>query len=129
MVILGIFNTMNMSVMERVGEIGTMMALGTTRTWVLKMFIAEGAVLGAVGGLLGTAVGAGLAMVISYIGIPMPLPPGTTLPWTAEISVDPGHLIFGFFLALGSSVVSSAFPAFKAARLEIAAALRRNIGV
>ena len=126
-VVLSVFNTMNMSVIERIGEVGTIMALGTKRAGVVFMFVSEGLVLGVLGGALGLIAGYLLATSISYIGIPMPPPPGTTTYWTARIAIVPGVFSFSFVLAVVTSVLSSIYPAIKASRLEIADALRHNI--
>jgi putative ABC transport system permease protein len=123
-VILSIFNTINMSIWERTKEIGTIMALGSRRREVLKLFLLEGLVLGILGGLIGIAAGTVLAYLISLVGIPMPPPPGATVGWTAHIKIVPQLLIASFSIALISSLVSSFFPAFKASRLIIADALR-----
>ena len=87
-IVLGITNTMMMSVMERTGEIGTAMALGANRRRVLGHFLVEGALLGVVGGILGVVVGWLLALLISNIGIPMPAPPGMAHGF---IGRDPRH--------------------------------------
>lgn len=126
-VVLSVFNTMNMSVIERIGEVGTIMALGTKRAGVVFMFVSEGLVLGVLGGAAGLAGGYVLASVISYIGIPMPPPPGTTTHWTARIAIVPDVFAFSFVLAVVTSVISSIYPALKASKLEIADALRHNI--
>jgi putative ABC transport system permease protein len=126
-VILSVFNTMNMSVLERLGEVGTIMALGTKRGGVIAMFVSEGLALGVLGGIIGLTGGYLLATLISYIGIPMPPPPGTTTYWTAKIAIVPGVFAFSFLLAVVTSVLSSIYPAIKASRLEIADALRHNI--
>jgi len=123
-VVLSIFNTINMSIWERTREIGTIMALGAKRREVLKLFLLEGLVLGIFGGLIGIIVGVGLAQLISLIGIPMPPPPGGTFHWVAHIRVVPHLLLSSFLIALISSLVSSFYPAFKASRLTIADALR-----
>lgn len=126
-VVLSVFNTMNMSVIERIGEVGTIMALGTKRAGVVFMFMSEGLVLGVLGGAVGLIAGYLLATSISYIGIPMPPPPGATIHWTARIAIVPGVFAFSFVLAVVTSVLSSIYPAIKASRLEIADALRHNI--
>lgn len=126
-VILSVFNTMNMAILERIGEVGTIMALGTKRRRVIGLFLLEGLILGVIGGVLGVGAGYLLASLISYIGIPMPPPPGATIYWTAQIEIVPGILAFTFVLAVVTSVISSCYPAFKASRLEIADALRHNI--
>ncbi|VAV84917.1 LolE-like permease protein [hydrothermal vent metagenome] len=126
-VVLSIFNTMNMSVMERVGEVGTIMALGTRRSGVVRLFILEGLILGVLGGLIGVVSGYILANIISYIGIPMPPPPGATMSWTATIGVVPKVFVFVFVLAIVTSLFSSVYPALKASKLEISEALRHNV--
>ena len=125
-IVLTISNTLVMSVMERTGEIGTLMALGITRNKVMKLFLSEGFVIGLVGGLLGTAIGVGLAMLISHIGIPMPPAPGMDHGFTAAIRITDSLVIVGFFVALISAVLASVYPAWKASQLEIVDALRHS---
>lgn len=126
-VVLSVFNTMNMAILERVGEIGTLMAMGTKRKAVISIFLLEGLILGIIGGAIGVGAGYISASVISWIGIPMPPPPGATIYWTAKIKIVPSILVFSFAMAVSAAVISSCFPAFKASRLEIAEALRHNI--
>src|SRR4030095_12868956 len=59
-IVLSIANTMMNNVRERVGEIGTCMALGDRRATILRRFLMEGAVLGLLGGTAG--VGAAVAL-------------------------------------------------------------------
>ncbi len=123
-IVLSISNTMMMSVMERTAEIGTSMALGLTRRRILRMFLVEGAMLGAIGGLLGLALGSMLAWVISYIGIPMPPPPGQSWGFVGEIMVSSRLSVEAFMLAVGSTLLASVYPARKASRMVIVEALR-----
>ncbi|MFH1022456.1 MAG: FtsX-like permease family protein [Planctomycetota bacterium] len=125
--VLCVFNTMNMAVLERVGEIGTMMALGTRRVRILALFLLEGLFIGIVGGLAGVAGGVVLAWGISLVGIRMPKPPGLNVHWIAHIAVVPGLLVFALGLSVVTAVVSSVIPAWKASRLETGEALRHNI--
>lgn len=126
-VILSIMNTMNMAVLERIGEIGTLMAIGTRRKSVMTIFVLEGLFLGLLGGIIGCVVGSILAVVISTIGIPMPSAPGSTVKWVARIALVPSVIGFSFLTAVLMSLVSSILPAMKATRHEIAEALRHNI--
>lgn len=126
-VILSIGNTMSMSIYERTGEIGTVMAIGSRRRSVLQMFLLEGLVLGILGGLAGLLLGILLAQIVSLIGIPMPPAPGSTVPYTARIQVYPGILGFAFGLSIVTSIISSIYPSLKASRLEIVDALRHNV--
>jgi putative ABC transport system permease protein len=125
-IVLSIFNTMMMSVMERTAEIGTAMALGLTRRKILRMFLVEGAMLGAIGGILGLALGSVLAWVISYIGIPMPPPPGQSWGFDGEVKVSLRLCVEAFLLAVGSTLLASVFPARKASGMVIVEALRFN---
>src|SRR4029079_6361175 len=84
-IILGISNTLTMSVLERTGEIGTILALGTRPQKGLQLFILQGFLLGVIGGIIGLAVGFLLAQIISHIGIPMPPPPGRDTCFSAQI--------------------------------------------
>lgn len=123
-VVLGIANTMTMSIFERTREIGTIMALGTRRSGVISMFLLEGIVLGILGGILGTVVGIVLAKVISHVGIPMPPPPGSTRGFIARILIVPSVLLKAFRLSLIAAILSSLYPAWRASRLRITEALR-----
>jgi putative ABC transport system permease protein len=125
-VILSIFNTMNMAVLERIDEIGTIMALGTKGRGVLNLFMYEGLTLGAIGGAFGIIFGAAVTSIISRIGIPMPSPPGATMAWLSEPKIVPSMLVFSFTLSLATALISSLYPAYRASQLEIAEALRHR---
>jgi putative ABC transport system permease protein len=125
-IILTILNSQTMSVLERTTEIGTIMAVGLRRSAVLRIFIIEGALLGAIGGVLGVTVGYGLSLVISEIGIPMPPPPGMARGFTGEIRVTLQLVLDGLSLALLTTLVASILPAVKASRMNIVDALRCN---
>ena len=125
-IVLSIFNTMMMAVMERTAEIGTSMALGLTRRRILRMFLVEGAMLGAIGGLLGLALGYLLARAISYVGIPMPPPPGQSWGFLGEVLVSTRLCVEVFVLAVGSTLLASVLPARKASTMVIVDALRFN---
>ena len=123
-VILSIFNTINMAIWERTREIGTIMAMGYKKLDILKLFLAEGFILGLLGGAAGVILGTLLAKGISIFGIRMPPPPGATVGWTAFIKVVPHLLISSMAISLFASLFSSIYPAFKASNLTINDALR-----
>lgn len=123
-IVLAISNTMTMSVIQRIGEIGTMMAIGARRKDILLLFIAEGVVLGVVGTIIGVFVGSLLAMLISLIGIPMPPGPGMTWGYSAGILLTPGTVVSACLTAMATTALASLYPAWKASRMEIVESLR-----
>ena len=125
-ILLSISNTMTMSLLERTGEIGTSMALGMQRRAILRQFLTEGALLGVVGAVLGLAVAAILALAISAVGISMPPPPGTGRGYVAHIVLSSGLVLDAALLAVGSTLIASLYPAWRASRLPIVDALRSN---
>ncbi len=125
-IILGISNMLVMNVLERTGEIGTLMALGTRRNGILSLFISEGFFLGFLGGAVGLLVAYVLAHLISAIGIPMPPPPGRTIGYSAEIRLTWPLCLSAFVTAFGTTLIASFYPARKASRLVIVDALRHN---
>lgn len=126
-IVLSISNMLIMNVLERTGEIGTLLAIGFERRGVLRQFAIEGVLLGVVGGLLGVVVGYLLAVLISAIGIPMPPPPGMEEGYTGAIRVGWVVLSKAFVVALATTVLAGLYPAWKASRLNIVDALRHNI--
>lgn len=125
-IVLSISNTLSMAVIERTGEIGTVMALGLRRTGVLRMFITEGAMLGIIGGLLGVTLGLIAASAISAVGIPMPAPPGMARGYIGQILITPGLIVEALTLAVFTTLVASILPAWKASRMNIVDALRHQ---
>jgi putative ABC transport system permease protein len=125
-ILLSISNTMTMSVMERIGEIGTSMALGVTRAGVMRLFVSEGVLIGCLGGLLGLTLGLLFANVISSIGIPMAPPPGMARGYIGQILVTWDITLASLALAVGTTLLASLYPAWRASRMQIVDALRHN---
>lgn len=125
-IILSISNTLSMSVIERTGEVGTVMALGVRGSGVLRMFVLEGLILGLLGGLIGVVTGLILASVISYIGIPMPPPPGMARGFTGQINITLGLVLEALSLAVSTTLMASILPAWKASKMIIVDALRHQ---
>lgn len=125
-IILTISNTQTMSVLERTTEIGTIMAIGSRRSAVLRMFLIEGVMIGGIGGVVGVLLGYGLALLLSAIGIPMPPPPGMDTGFTAEIRVTALLALDALTLAFLTTLIASVMPAWKASRMNTVDALRCN---
>ena len=127
MVVLAVAGAINMAVLERAGEFGTMRALGNRSADVRRLVMIEGVLMGVVGALLGTALGLGIAWALSEVGIPMPPPPNSNLEYVARIRLSPG--VIGGAAAIGvlATVIASALPAIRVSRMPIVEALRRLV--
>ena len=126
-IVLSISNILVMNVLERTGEIGTLLALGFKRNKILRLFAIEGVLLGLAGASLGLLAGYGLAQLISAVGIPMPPPPGMTEGYTGRIRSTLDVMLPAFLIALITTSLAGLYPAWKASRLEIINELRHNI--
>jgi len=126
MVLLSVANSVNMSIFERVGEFGTMMALGNRSNQVFLLIMQENLLLGLIGSGLGVGIGILLAMLISTIGIPMPPPPNADLGYTARIQIVPVVLLIAFSIGCIATVLAALLPAGQVSRVPVVEALRQN---
>jgi len=108
---IGIMNIMLVSVTERTREIGIRMAIGARPGYIRMQFLTESVALSLMGGLVGVAVGAGLAVGISRV-----------LGWPTLVSALSVMVAFGFASLIG--VFFGYYPAHKAAALDPIEALR-----
>ena len=102
---------MSISVTERTREIGVRKALGARRAEILFQFLMEAAFLTSLGGVLGSALGSGIGLLVHLAsGFPVSLP-----WWSYAIGI-------GFSASVG--IFFGLYPAFKASRLDPIDALR-----
>jgi putative ABC transport system permease protein len=121
---LGIANTLLMTVMERYEEIGLYKAIGATDGDIRLMFLAEAAVLGLVGSLLGLLLAAVVCWALQW-GVNMFLA-SEGVKQTADVFYFPWWLLAsGVGVSTFLSIVSGIYPASRAARVDPIKALRR----
>ena len=108
---LGIANVTLLSVMERVGEIGLRRSLGATTRNIAWQFIVESAVIGLLGGLVGSAIGTFAVVIVSLVQ-----------GWTPilDIWLVLGSALLGAVVGLAAGL----YPALRASRIEPVTALR-----
>lgn len=111
----GMMNTMVMSVFERTREIGVLRALGWRRRRVLGMILREALVLSLLGGVAGTLVGVGVALLLNA----NPLVAGFV-----RAHFTPGLFAQALVTALVLGTIGGAYPAWRAASLRPIEALR-----
>ncbi len=125
--LVGVMNTVLMSTFERTREIGTMMAIGSSGTQVVALFIMESAVIGVIGIIAGNILGIIVNIFISAIGgIHLPPPPTQTRGINLLPLILPGRLLFISGLVLITSVIAAIYPAVHASRQKPVEALRSN---
>ena len=127
MVILSVANSVNMSLYERLGEFGTMLAIGNRRRDLFNLMLAESVVLGIVGACLGALLGISLAFLISSIGILMPPPPSANVGYTAKIIVTPTNVLSAMGIGFLATVLATVLPAKRVAGTQVVDALRQAV--
>ncbi len=127
--VVGIVNTMLMSVYEKKAEIGTMKALGFTDQEVSNLFLFEGFLIGLAGGLMGLILGTLFNSWFYFVGmditammgdqdIGMPIMGVVRSAWIADAYIK--ALLF----ATLASIVASYYPAKKVTKMEAMECLR-----
>ena len=120
-----IYNTMMMSVMERVREIGTVRAMGLTRSDIIRLFTIEGLLLGLGGSVLGLLLAIGISAIINRAEI-LYIPPMVTMHAKLEVLVtsSPAIMAASFVSCLLVALLGAFLPARRASRMVIVEALR-----
>ena len=127
-IVAGILNTVLMSMLERVRELGVLLALGSSRARIGALMALESMLLGVIGTVVGTAGGLGVVAVLHRVGIDLSHNNDAIRRFYIDPLVRPeintDHLLITIAAVLAVSLLASIYPAWKAARLEPIAALR-----
>ncbi len=125
MVGLGIVNTVLMSVLERMRELGVMLALGTSRRRLASLVLTEAALLGVFASAVGVALGLAIVLPLSSAGLDLSALTGGTmevaglpLDFTIYPDLDPVKLAFYVVGVWLLTVLSAVYPAWKATTLK-----------
>ena len=117
-VVLGIASVLVVSVVQKRREIGILRAMGTTRAQVLRVFLLQGALVGAVGSVMGVALSWALvAVFMAFVRGPDGAPLfAIAMGWRDVLSAT--------LTATGCGVLAAVIPARSAARMDPAQAIR-----
>lgn len=119
-------NSVNMIIMDREKEIGTLRSIGTSRIEIVRNIVLELFFVGIIGSALGW-IGAELVKMVTSAGqFYLPPAPGQSdvTPIMVKFSFQQGLLIFTIFACFAA--ISSVFPAIRASRMNIANSLRNG---
>jgi putative ABC transport system permease protein len=123
MVLMASVNTLLMAMFERTREIGTMLAMGTPRAWIVALFMLEAALTGLLGAAVGLIGGNLLGMALNASGLHLPPPPGTSFNMLFKVLHVPALMVGSTVMVMVSLALASILPAIRASRLQIAEAL------
>ena len=113
-------NTMYSAIASRAREIGTLRALGFSRSSVMTSFVLESILICMLGGILGCLA------TIPLNGITGGTSGSTFSEITFSFSFGPKVLLRGILLALAMGLIGGLFPALSAIRMQIVNALRQR---
>ncbi|UCD19004.1 MAG: ABC transporter permease [candidate division WOR-3 bacterium] len=126
---VGIINTMLMAVMERIPEIGTLKAMGFSNSRIVRMFIYEGGIIGALGSALGCLIGMLISIYLVQVGLDFSgLFENVDIVYPMKFiikgEIDYVNMLYVFLFGIIVSVMVTLWPVRKATKLEPVDALR-----
>ena len=123
-VLISILNVMVMSVYERIKEIGTIAAMGTTPATITKLFLTEGLMLGIFGAIVGSVLSFIIVFIINAVGITFSFGRQDSLTLNPTLGINEVFLVSVIVILI--SLIASISPARKASKLNPVDALRQN---
>ncbi len=114
-----VFNTLFMTVMERTYEIGIMRAVGSSRSQIFRIFLAEGLLIGALGTIAGILGGLGLARLFTSV-----FETTFNVPSLPVAELTPNIVITGLVAGFSAVFAGALYPAISASRINIIQAIR-----
>lgn len=123
MVVMSSANTFMMAMFERTREIGTMLAMGTPRSWLVGLFLVEAALTGLLGAVAGVAAGEGIGALLNWANLMLPPPPGNTSGLPLRVLHQPELMVGAAVLVIFTLALASIMPAVRASKMRIVEAL------
>jgi ABC-type lipoprotein release transport system permease subunit len=125
----GVINTMMMSISERTREVGTLRAIGAQRSEIMKIFMSEAFVIGAIGAVAGVVLGLIVSVILPYLtsstaGGGAGGFAGAALTSSLNTSVTTGDVILTLGLGIIVGTLAGVYPAWRASSMDPVEALR-----
>ena len=117
-VAIGVSSVLVVAVVQKTKEIGILRAMGASRGRIMRVFLLQGALIGAGGALAGCACGYGLTSIMSNV---LRSADGTRL---FEARLDPQLYLYTLIAAAALGLIAAMMPARRASRLDPAQAIR-----
>ena len=117
-----IFNTLSITVAQRTRELATLRLIGASRRQIRRSVVAEGAIIGMVGSLVGLGAGIGLAKALNALFAAA----GLDLP-TAGTVIETRTIVWSLVVGTVVTIVASLIPAMRATRIAPTAAVREGL--
>lgn len=114
---LSVLNALLMAVQERTREIGVLLAIGWSRTRTMASIMFEGGVIGVAGCSIGIPLSYGISLLFGYL---------PTIGDVLSFRPDPSMALLAIPASMALCVVGSLYPAWRAASMRPADALRRS---
>lgn len=123
-VLLGIFNSVSISIFERKFEFGALRANGEKRRNLFSILLMESSILGALGSLIGVVAVVVLNAVLLQKGISTPPAPGFTLPMNFNLSLSWSQAAWVVWCGCLTAMFGTLFAGFRILRISIPESLR-----
>ncbi len=122
-VVFVVANAMAMAIIERTREIGTLRALGTLPSQLLRTLAMEGMVLGGVGAVVGAALALAISLLLYAFPVQMPPPPGSSRGYALVTAIDGPLYLMTVLAMIAVSMLASAWIARKTVHVPVVEAL------
>ncbi|RYZ89971.1 MAG: ABC transporter permease, partial [Proteobacteria bacterium] len=115
--LMGLLNTLLISVMERTREIGVLRAIGSTRRQIARMILVEALIQGGFGALVASAIGALIAFFYIHHGL------APSLGWQIDFHLPITTFLTTLGFGMGVAWLAGLYPAYRASKLKVVESL------